>query len=55
MGLLKPLKVRLHALDEAFSVHQNLQQLKIDVRFSEGKVSVSFPTPFRPYFQVLSI
>jgi hypothetical protein len=40
---------------QAFSVHQKLLQLKIDVHFSEIKVFVSFPTPSRPYPQLLSI
>jgi hypothetical protein len=34
---------------EAFSVHQNLDSIKIGVRFPQAKVSVSFPTLFRPY------
>jgi hypothetical protein len=34
---------------ESCLVHQNLQQLKMTFVFSATKVSISFPTPSRPY------
>jgi hypothetical protein len=40
---------RYEERSSAFSLHQNLQQLRNDVRFSQAKISVSFPTPSRPY------
>jgi hypothetical protein len=40
---------------EAFSVHQKLQPLKIDIHFSEAKVSVSFSMAYRPYSQLVSM
>jgi hypothetical protein len=39
-----PLAAKRHRLESTFSGHQNLEQLKSDVLFSEGKVPVSFPT-----------